>query len=269
VKRAFLRVAVLAWLAAACGPEIAGAPVIYVGRRGDTLAALNARLAAGDARLARGLARVSARDPRAPFAAGERVLLSTGAFKGKQGRAALAVLAAAAAAREGLARDDVAAALPGLERARAAFPADPALAYELGWAYVRAGDYARAEDTLGAAAALTPDDEEVAVALALARLRRGEASAAAAAWAAWLAAHPDFTFGYFVAGELGTAAGTFPEGRHAYFEYLGRRPEGVTAAFAREGIKAGARAELARAATAATAEPEEKAGGPMAATAER
>lgn len=247
--------------AASCGPPRPAGYFVYEGRRGDTPAALSARFG-GDARLAKVLVRASGRETTAPFEAGERVAVPFESLK--KHRAILETFVRVHEGRACRRRGDYAAAAAALAAAHAAAPDDPALAFELGTTYYEAGDYSRAAATLATAHALAPEDEEVTVAFALAAAEAGEAASAVAALEELVARRPDFRYGRYVLGEVQLRSGDYPAGRHHLFEYLKRNEEGVVAAFAREGIKASARAELAAAARAQeeAAEPEEEAPAP-------
>ncbi|UCH77808.1 MAG: tetratricopeptide repeat protein [Candidatus Coatesbacteria bacterium] len=246
--------------AVSCGPPRPAGYFVYEGRRGDSPAALSARFG-GDARLAKTLAREAGREAEAPFEAGERVAVRFESLKKHR-----KMLEAFALVHEGRAhrrRGDYAAAAAALAAAHAAAPDDPALAFELGATYYEAGDYPPAVAFLGTARSLAPDDEEVTLTFALAAAEAGEAAAAVTALEALAAARPGFRYGLYLLGEVQLKSGDYPASRHHLFETLRRNEEGIVATFAREGIKASARAELAAAARmreeAARAEKEETA----------
>ena len=98
---------------------------------------------------------------------------------------------------------------------------------------------------------------------ALATAEAGDAGGAVAALEGLAAARADFLYTLYVLGEVEVKAGRYPAGRHHLFEYLKRNDEGLVAGYAREGVKASARAEMEAAARAlkeaARAEKEETA----------
>jgi tetratricopeptide (TPR) repeat protein len=242
-------------LAAACGPKRPAGYFVYEGRRGDSLAALSARFG-GDERLAKTLAREAGREADAPFEAGERVAVPFGSLNDD----AVEAFALVHQARDARARGDYAAALAALTEAHSRAPRDPAIAFELGATYYEAGDYARAASSLAAARALAPEDEEVALTFALAAAEAGDVDGAVGALAELVAARPDFLYALYVLGEVEVKAGRYPAGRHHLFEYLKRHGEGLVAWYAREAIKASARAEMEAAARALKEAPAEKEG---------
>ena len=234
-------------LAVACGPPRPAGYFVYEGRRGDSPAALSARFG-GDGRLAKIFTRETGRDADAPFGAGERLSIS---FEGlKQYRDALEAFALVREARARRAAGDYAAAVAALEAACASRPDDPSFAFELGYTYWEAGDYAGAAEALGLARDLAPDDEETTLLLALAVAEGGDVAGATALLAELAASRADFAFGLYVLGELQLRAGDYPAGRHHLFEYLKKNNEGLAAGYAREGVKASARAEMEAAARA-------------------
>ena len=238
---------VAALLLAACGPTTPSGNFVYVGRRGDSPAALSERFGGG-ARLAKVLTRTTGRDGEAPFDAGERLAIPFESLKKYDDVAAAFALVHEARARR--AEGDYAAAVAALEEACAARPDDPAFAFELGAVRYEAGDYAGAGAALGLARDLAPDDEETTLWLALALAEGGDAATATALLEALAASRPDFAFGLYALGEMQLRAGDYPAGRHHLFEYLKRNAEGMLAGRAREGIKASARAEMEAAARA-------------------
>lgn len=242
-------------LAVACGPQRPAGSFVYEGRRGDSVAALSARFG-GDERLAKTLARGAGRDAAAPFDAGERVAVQFESIE--KYREILEAFALVHRAREARARGDYAGALAALEAAAAAAPDDPALAFELGATYYEAGDYARAAASLAAARSLAPQDEEVTLTYALAAAEAGNVDGAVAALEELAAARADFRYALYVLGEVEIKAGRYPAGRHHLFEYLKRNDGGLVAGYAREGIKASARAEMEAAARALKEAPREK-----------
>lgn len=252
MKRAAAFVASATLVVTACGPPRPAGYFTYEGRRGDSLAALSARFG-GDAALMKTLVRETGRPADTPFDAGERVAIPFESLKGHG--AVLKTFALVHRAREARARGDYAAALEALEAAHAAAPDDPAITFELGATYYEAGDYARAAASLAAARALAPQDEEVTLTFALATAEAGEADAAVATLEALAAARPDFLYALYVLGEVEVKAGRYPAGRHHLFEYLKRHDEGLVAAYAREAIKASARAEMEAAARALEGAP--------------
>jgi len=234
-------------LAVACGPPKPAGYFVYEGRRGDSPAALSARFG-GDDRLAKILTRETGRDVDAPFGAGERLPIS---FEGlKQYRDALEAFALVREARARRAAGDYAAAVAALEAACASRPDDPSFAFELGAVRYDAGDYAGAAEALGLARDLAPDDEETTLTLALALAEGGDVAAATALLTELAASRADFAFVLYVLGEIQLKSGDYPAGRHQLFEYLKRNGEGVVAGYAREGVKASARAEMEAAARA-------------------
>jgi tetratricopeptide (TPR) repeat protein len=239
--------------AAACGPKRPAGYFVYEGRRGDSLAALSARFG-GDERLAKTLAREAGRAADAPFEAGERVAVP---FESLNDDAAKA-FALVHEARGARARGDYAGALAALAEARSRAQQDPAIAFELGATYYEAGDYARAAASLAAARALAPEDEEVALTFALAAAEAGDVDGAVAALEDLVAARPDLLYALYVLGEVEVKAGRYPAGRHHLFEYLKRHGDGLVAGYAREAIKASARAEMEAAARALKEAPPEK-----------
>ncbi len=220
---------------------------MYEGRRGDSLAALSARFG-GDENLTKTLSREAGRAADVPFDAGERVTIPFESLKGH--RDVIETFALVREARERRARGDYAAALAAFKAAYAARADEPAVAFELGATYYEAGDYARGAGTLARANALAPQDEEVILMLALATAEAGDAAKGATLLRELAAARPDFRYGLYVLGELDVRAGDYPAGRHYLFEYLKSNGEGLVAAYAREAIKASARAEMEAAARA-------------------
>jgi thioredoxin-like negative regulator of GroEL len=211
------------------------------------VAALTARFG-GDERLTKTLAREAGRDAAAPFDAGERVAVQFESLK--KHRAILETFARVHEARGARARGDYAGALEALRAAAAAAPDDPAITFELGATYYEAGDYGAAAASLATAHFLAPDDEEVTLTYALATAEAGDADGAVAALEELAAARAGFLYGLYVLGEVEVKAGRYPAGRHHLFEYLKRNDEGLVAGYAREGIKASARAEMEAAARA-------------------
>jgi len=103
---------------------------------------------------------------------------------------------------------------------------------------------------LGEARERAPEDEEVILAFALATAEAGDVDGAAAALEELASARPDFAHGFYVLGQILMEAGDYAAGRHYFFEYLKRADEGLAPGYAREGIKASARAEMEAAARA-------------------
>ena len=231
----------------ACGPQRPAGSFIYEGRRGDSVAALSARFGGGE-RLAKTLAREAGRDATAPFEAGERVAVQFESLE--KHRDILEAFALVHEARAARARGDYAGALEALEGAHTRAPHDPAIAFELGATCYEAGDYARAASSLAAARSLAPEDEEVTLTYALATAEAGDADGAVAALEELAAARADFRYGLYVLGEMQLKTGDYAAGRHHLFEYLKRNDEGLVAGYAREAIKASARAEMEAAARA-------------------
>lgn len=231
----------------ACGPKRPAGYFVYEGRRGDSVAALSARFG-GDERLTKTLAREAGRDAAAPFDAGERLTVQFESLK--KHREILETFARVHQARGARARGDYAGALEALKAASAATPDDPAITFELGATYYEAGDYAAAAASLATARSLAPDDEEVTLTFALATAEAGDADGAVAALEELAAARADFLYARYVLGEVQIKSGDYPAGRHHLFEYLKRNDEGLVAGYAREGIKASARAEMEAAARA-------------------
>jgi hypothetical protein len=196
----------------------------------------------GDEGLAKVLTQESGRDAAAPFAAGERLAVPFESLTGYD--EAVGAFALVHEARGRRAAGDYAGAIAALEAACAARPDDPSFAFELGAVRYEAGDYAGAAGALSRARALAPADEEVTILLALARAEAGEEDAAKALLADLAASRADFPFALYALGELQLRAADYVAGRHHLFEYLKRKPEGLVAAYAREGIKASARAEM-------------------------
>lgn len=239
----------------ACGPPRPAGYFVYEGRRGDSVAALSARFG-GDERLTKTLAREAGRDAAAPFEAGERVALRLENLK--KHREILETFALVREARAARERGDYAGALEALKAAHTAAPDDPALAFELGATYYEAGDYARAASSLTTARSLAPDDEEVTLTFALATAEAGDADGAVAALEELAAARADFLYVLYVLGEVLLKSGDYPAGRHHLFEYLRRNDGGLVAGYAREGIRASARAEMEAAARALEKAPAEE-----------
>jgi tetratricopeptide (TPR) repeat protein len=237
----------VALLIVACGPKRPAGYFIYEGRRGDSLAALSARFG-GDESLAKILVREAGREADAPFEAGERVAIPF--EKIEKHRDIVEAFALVREARGARARGDYAGALEALRAANAVRPDDPSLAFELGATYYEAGDYARAAAALGEARERAPEDEEVALTYALAAAEAGRTEAAVATLEGLAAQRPDFVCGLYVLGEMEIKVGRYAAGRHHLFEYLKRNGGGVVAWYAREGIKASARAEMEAAARA-------------------
>jgi tetratricopeptide (TPR) repeat protein len=247
VKRPAAAALLVALLIVACGPKRPAGYFVYEGRRGDSLAALRARFG-GDERLTKILVREAGREADAPFDAGERVAIPF--EKIKKHPDVVEAFALVHEARGARARGDYAAALEALQAACAARPDDPSLAFELGATYYEAGDYGRAAAALDEARERALDDEEVALTYALATAEAGGVEAAVATLEGLAAQRPDFLYGLYVLGEIEVKAGDYPAGRHYLFEYLKRADEGLAARYAREGIKASARAEMEAAARA-------------------
>ena len=236
-----------ALLLSACGPTTPPGNFVYEGRRGDSPAALSARFGGG-ARLAKVLTRGTARDPSAPFEAGERLAVPFENLKDYD--EAVAAFALVHEARLRRAEGDCAAAVAALEAACAARADDPAFAFELGATRYDAGDYAGAAEALSHARDLAPDDEETTLLLALALVEAGDAPAGISLLEELAARRPDFVFGRYVLGEIQLREGDYAAGRHQLFEYLKQSDEGLPAEYAREGIRASARAEMEAAARA-------------------
>lgn len=247
MKRPAAAALLVALIIVACGPKRPAGYFVYEGRRGDSLAALSARFG-GDERLTKILVREAGREADAPFEAGERVAIPF--EKIKKHRDVVEAFALVHEARGARARGDYAGALEALQAACAARPDDPSLAFELGATYYEAGDYGRAAAALGEARERAPEDEEVILAFALAAAEVGDLDGAAAALEDLASARPDFAHAFYVLGEILVEAGDYAAGRHYLFEYLKRNDEGLAAGYAREGIKASARAEMEAAARA-------------------
>ncbi len=258
MKRPAATPLLVALLIVACGPKRPAGYFIYEGRRGDSLAGLSARFG-GDERLTKILVREARREADAPFEAGDRVAIRFEKLNGH--RDILKVFTLVHRARARRARGEYAAALEALQAAYAARPDEPSLAFELGATYYEAGDYGRAAAALGEARERAREDEEVILAFALAAAEAGDVDGAAAALEELASARPDFAHAFYVLGQLLVEAGDYAAGRHYLFEYLKRADEGLAARYAREGIKASARAEMEAAARAleeaAPAEEEE------------
>jgi len=255
VKRPAAAALLAAFLIVACGPKRPAGYFVYEGRRGDSLAALSARFG-GDERLTKILVREAGREADAPFEAGERVAIPF--EKIKKHPDVVEAFALVHEARGARARGDYAGALEALRAAYAARPDDPSLAFELGATYYEAGDYGRAAAALGEARERAPEDEEVILAFALAEAEAGDVDGAAAALEDLTSARPDFLYGLYVLGDMEIKAGRNAAGRHHLFEYLKRNGDGLVARYAREGIKASARAEMEAAARALEKAPKEE-----------
>ncbi|NIT36059.1 MAG: tetratricopeptide repeat protein [candidate division Zixibacteria bacterium] len=258
MKRPVATALLIALLIVACGPKRPAGYFVYEGRRGDSVAALSARFG-GDEGLTKILVREARREADAPFEAGERVAIPF--EKIKKHRDIVEAFALVHEARGARARGEYAAALEALRAAYAARPDDPSLAFELGATYYEAGDYGRAAAALGGARERAPDDEEVILAFALAAAEAGDAEGAVATLAELATQRPDFLYALYVLAEMEIKMGKYAAGRHHLFEYLRQRDKGLVAAYAREGIKASARAEMEAAARALgeAAREEEKA----------
>lgn len=225
----------------ACAPPRPGADFYYYGRRGDTLAALNARLG-GDGRLAAVLAEQRPGGAGQPLGAGEVLRIPIGDLKAKNPAAmALSKVNESRVARE---MGDYGRAVALAREAAAALPDDPGVLYELGAAAIEAGDYATAVTALAVAAAYVPEDEEVAVALATAYAGTGDTETAVASLEGFINRHPSFTMGYYHLGAMSARAGDYARARHYFFQYLLKEPTTGAAELARRGIKATARAEM-------------------------
>ena len=152
--RRLVNIGLLVVLAAACGPTPPPSSYTYVGRRGDSLAKLNARWGgdagdyAGDVAAFRAVAAAQPGDPSFAFELGD-TLLESGDFAGAA--AALAQAHALAPDDEEVtttfalataAAGDVAAATETLQELAAARPDYPAAYIALGDLLARTGDFA-------------------------------------------------------------------------------------------------------------------------------
>jgi tetratricopeptide (TPR) repeat protein len=121
-------------------------------------------------------------------------------------------------------------AIPALERARElASTPNPGVLYELGTAYVKAGRFAEAASTLGAASRLAPKDAAIRLQLGFAHYKLVDGERAREEFLSVLASEPRNALAHFYLGLAEAALGKIEEAQASFHRALERRPDLVEA----------------------------------------